>query len=317
MQKIDPKDLGKVVVVLGGSSAEREVSLMSGSGVFKALVEEGVDAEEFDPHREPLSLLAEMKCDRAFLILHGKGGEDGVIQGVLEYMKIPYTGCGILASAIGIDKSMTKRIWESAGIPVPRGMVLKNEADCEEAIKYLGTDVIVKPNKEGSSIGLYKVFNADKQLLTEAFHKASETGMDVLAEEFIRGRELTVAVLDRQDGRGLQALPIVEIKAPKGDYDFEHKYYSNETIYECPAAVDPDLTKRIQDTVVRAANLIGARGWSRIDVMLKNDGSFVMLEINTAPGMTPHSLVPLAARTAGISYGELVKIVAAGATLSS
>lgn len=315
MRNIDPKSLGKVAVVLGGTSGEREVSLMSGSGVYNALVEEGVDAVKFDPKEESLERLAEMKPDRVFMILHGKGGEDGIFQGVLEYMKLPYTGSGVLSSAISIDKNMTKLVWASAGVPVPRGMILSNRADCAFALKNLGSNLVIKPNKEGSSIGLYKLKNADLAAVEDAYSKAAETGMQVLAEEFVEGRELTVGVLDKGEGRGLEAMPIIEIKAPEGDYDFEHKYYSDETVYVCPAEISSEKTKEIQDAVVKAANLVRASGWSRIDVMLREDGSFALLEINTAPGMTPHSLVPLAARTEGISYGELVKLVAAGASL--
>lgn len=315
MRNIDPKSLGKVAVVLGGTSGEREVSLMSGSGVYNALIEEGVDAVKFDPKEESLERLAEMKPDRVFMILHGKGGEDGIFQGVLEYMKLPYTGSGVLSSAISIDKNMTKLVWASAGVPVPRGMILSNRADCALALKNLGSNLVIKPNKEGSSIGLYKLKNADLAAVEDAYSKAAETDMQVLTEEFVEGRELTVGVLDKGEGRGLEAMPIIEIKAPKGDYDFEHKYYSDETVYVCPAEISSEKTKEIQDAVVKAANLVRASGWSRIDVMLREDGSFALLEINTAPGMTPHSLVPLAARTEGISYGELVKLVAAGASL--
>ncbi len=315
MRNIDPKSLGKVAVVLGGTSGEREVSLMSGSGVYNALIEEGVDAVKFDPKEESLERLAEVKPDRVFMILHGKGGEDGIFQGVLEYMKLPYTGSGVLSSAISIDKNMTKLVWASAGVPVPRGMILSNRADCALALKNLGSNLVIKPNKEGSSIGLYKLKNADLAAVEDAYSKAAETGMQVLTEEFVEGRELTVGVLDKGEGRGLEAMPIIEIKAPKGDYDFEHKYYSDETVYVCPAEISSEKTKEIQDAVVKAANLVRASGWSRIDVMLREDGSFALLEINTAPGMTPHSLVPLAARTEGISYGELVKLVAAGASL--
>ena len=228
MRNIDPKSLGKVAVVLGGTSGEREVSLMSGSGVYNALIEEGVDAVKFDPKEESLERLAEMKPDRVFMILHGKGGEDGIFQGVLEYMKLPYTGSGVLSSAISIDKNMTKLVWASAGVPVPRGMILSNRADCALALKNLGSNLVIKPNKEGSSIGLYKLKNADLAAVEDAYSKAAETGMQVLAEEFVEGRELTVGVLDKGEGRGLEAMPIIEIKAPKGDYDFEHKRFRTQ-----------------------------------------------------------------------------------------
>ena len=308
MKSVDVKDHGKIAVVMGGYSGEREVSLMIGSGVLKALQSVGADAVKFDPAEQPLSDLAGI--DRAFLILHGKGGEDGVIQGVMEFLKIPYTGSGVQASAIGIDKEMTKAVWEAQGIPVPRGMVLRDEA---EALRRFNGNLVIKPSKEGSSLGLYKLKNATLEEVKEAFAKSQEAGMTVLAEEYVFGRELTVAVLDM--GEGLKAFPIIEIKAPDGDYDFEHKYYSDETVYVCPAEVSEDVTEKIKAVVEKAALSVGADAWSRIDVMLRDDGSFVLLEINTAPGMTPHSLVPLAARTCGISYEELVKQVAARASL--
>lgn len=311
MKSIKAKDLGRIAVVMGGSSGEREVSLMSGNGVFNALKNAGADVMKFDPAEQPLSALEGV--DRAFLILHGKGGEDGVFQGVMEFLKIPYTGSGVLASALGIDKNMTKAVWEAHGIPVPRGMLLKSEKDCLEALEKFHGNLVIKPTKEGSSLGLYKLKNATKDQVLEAFAKASETGMEVLAEEYVFGRELTVAVLDT--GEGLKALPIIEIKAPEGDYDFEHKYYSDDTVYVCPAEIPSDITDKILRTVEKAAAVSCADSWSRIDVMLRDDGGFVLLEINTAPGMTPHSLVPLAARTVGISYEELVKQVAVNASL--
>lgn len=312
---VNAKELGKVVVVMGGSSAEREVSLMSGTGVLNALKDAGADVSIFDPKEQSLEELLVGDYDRAFLILHGKGGEDGVIQGLMEYIKLPYTGCGVEASAIGIDKVMTKRVWESAGIPVPRGITVVPDTDFEEVIKWLGNNLIVKPSKEGSSIGLYRLENATAISLKEAVERATKNGMTVMVEELVAGREMTVAVLDKRDGNGLKALPVIEIVAPKGDYDYEHKYFSDETQYICPAKIDEDVTRAIQLTVEKAARLLGAEGWSRIDVMLREDGSFALLEINTAPGMTPHSLVPLAAKKTGISYQELVCLVAGGAAL--
>lgn len=312
---MDSESLGKVAVVLGGSSGEREVSLMSGSGVYDALIAEGVQAVKFDPKEQSVKELLDGKFDRAFLILHGKGGEDGVIQGMMEYIGLPYTGSGVQASAIGMDKVATKTIWSAAGIPVPKGMVLHGEKDCKEALECLGSDLVIKPSKEGSSIGIYKLKNASVESVQEAFKKAQENGMDVMVEEWVKGRELTVAVLDRGDGKGPEALPVIEIKAPEGDYDFEHKYYSNETRYFCPAELDEKVAEKIRKTAKQAFDALDACGWGRIDVMLREDGTFALLEINTAPGMTPHSLVPLAAKACGISYNELVKIIAAGAAL--
>lgn len=312
---MDSESLGKVAVVLGGSSGEREVSLMSGSGVYDALIAEGVQAVKFDPKEQSVKELLDGKFDRAFLILHGKGGEDGVIQGMMEYIGLPYTGSGVQASAIGMDKVATKTIWSASGIPVPKGMVLRGEKDCKEALECLGSDLVIKPSKEGSSIGIYKLKNASVESVQEAFKKAQENGMDVMVEEWVKGRELTVAVLDRGDGKGPEALPVIEIKAPEGDYDFEHKYYSNETRYFCPAELDEKVAEKIRKTAKQAFDALDACGWGRIDVMLREDGTFALLEINTAPGMTPHSLVPLAAKACGISYNELVKIIAAGAAL--
>lgn len=309
------KKLGRVVVVMGGTSAEREVSLMSGSGVLKALRDAKVDAEVFDPQVQDIEELVSKDYDRAFLILHGKGGEDGVIQGLMEYIKLPYTGSGVFASAISIDKVMTKKVWESIGIPVPRGTTVNADSNMAEIIRLLGKNLIVKPSKEGSSIGLYRINDATPESLSEAVRKATEDGMQVMVEELVVGRELTVAVLDKHDGQGLKALPIIEIVAPKGDYDYEHKYFSDETQYICPAAVSDDVRDAILAAVEKAAAVLGIQGWSRVDVMLRPDGSFVLLEINTAPGMTPHSLVPLAAKTVGISYQELVCLVAEGAAL--
>jgi D-alanine-D-alanine ligase len=305
--------LGKVAVIYGGTSAERDVSIMSGTGVLKALREAGADAQGFDPKSDRIEALREGGFDRAFLILHGRGGEDGVIQGVMEYLRLPYTGCGVQASAITMDKEATKVFWRAAGIPVPKGRVVTEDTDFEALVAELGDRIIVKPTREGSSIGLYRVENATAESVREAVRKAAACASSVLAEEMVQGRELTVALLD--EGCGLKALPIVEICAPKGDYDYEHKYFSDDTQYFCPAAVDAEVTSRIQAACEAAARAVGAAGWSRIDVILRDDGSFVLLEINTAPGMTPHSLVPLAARTAGISYQELVVRVAAGAAL--
>ncbi|MBQ8829530.1 MAG: D-alanine--D-alanine ligase [Burkholderiaceae bacterium] len=317
MTCIDPKNLGKVVVIYGGISREREVSLMSGSAVVKALEEAGVDVGTFDPKTDALEVLQNKEYSRAFCMLHGRGGEDGIIQGVLEYLQLPYTGCGIQASSIAIDKNATKVVWQAHGIPVPRGMVLRSQEDCKEAISSLGRNLIIKPSKEGSSIGLYRLENTDDVSLLDTYKKAQERNMDVLCEELVAGRELTVALLDRHDGQGLKALPIVEIRAPEGKYDYDHKYFSDETQYLCPAPIDADITIKIQETCEKAAKVLGVEGWGRIDVILRDDGSFVLLEVNTAPGMTPHSLVPLAARTVGINFTELVLTVAQGASLKA
>jgi D-alanine-D-alanine ligase len=307
MNPIDlKKAMGKVGVLFGGRSAEREVSLMSGNGVLQALRAKGIDAHGFDPAERSLAELAEQKFDRVFIALHGRYGEDGTLQGVLEQLGIPYTGSGVMASAIGMDKVMTKRIWESHGLPTPRFIVLDaKEATSEELRKVpdeLGLPLMLKAPHEGSTIGISKVVGySDMQPGFALCAKYDET---VLAEEFISGRELTVPVLG--SGRQARALPIVEIVAPQGNYDYEHKYFSDDTQYLCPAPLDDALTKRLQSLAVRAFNAVGSAGWARVDFMLRaSDNEPFLLEINTSPGMTGHSLVPMAAKAAGISYEDL------------
>ncbi|GIZ50928.1 D-alanine--D-alanine ligase [Noviherbaspirillum aridicola] len=300
------KEFGKVGVLYGGRSAEREVSLMSGQGVLAALQSKGVDAHGFDPALRGIAELAAEKFDRVFIALHGRYGEDGTLQGVLEQLGIPYTGSGVMASAIGMDKVMTKRIWLSHGLPTPRFLVLDaKEATPEELRKVpdeLGLPLMLKAPHEGSTIGISKVVGySDMQ---PGFALCAKYDEAVLAEEFISGRELTVPVLGT--GRGARALPIVEIVAPQGNYDYEHKYFSDDTQYLCPAPLDDALTKRIQSLAVRAFNALGSSGWARVDFMLRAaDNEPFLLEINTSPGMTGHSLVPMAARAAGMSYEDL------------
>lgn len=300
------KEFGKVGVLYGGRSAEREVSLMSGQGVLSALQSKGVDAHGFDPGLRSIAELAAEKFDRVFIALHGRYGEDGTLQGVLEQLGIPYTGSGVMASAIGMDKVMTKRIWLSHGLPTPRFLVLDaKEATPEELRKVpdeLGLPLMLKAPHEGSTIGISKVVGySDMQ---PGFALCAKYDEAVLAEEFISGRELTVPVLGT--GRGARALPIVEIVAPQGNYDYEHKYFSDDTQYLCPAPLDEALTKRIQSLAVRAFNALGSSGWARVDFMLRAaDNEPFLLEINTSPGMTGHSLVPMAARAAGMSYEDL------------
>lgn len=314
-KSIDPKSLGKVVLLLGGRSSEREVSLMSGKGVFDALQGAGVDVTRFDPQEQPLSELEKGDYDRAVISLHGRFGEDGTIQGVLEYLNIPYTGPGVRASAIAIDKNLTKLVWRERQIPTPNGMLVTKDSDMSFVIQELGVNLVVKPSREGSSIGLTKLEYANVQTLREAVEKASQLDPQVLVEERIYGRELTVAIL----GEGLDArvLPIIEIVAPDGDYDYQNKYFTDVVRYECPADLSEELRDDISTACLRAYRALGARGWSRIDVMLAEDGRFVLLEMNTSPGMTAHSLVPLAAKNAGMSYEELVLQVAASASLDT
>lgn len=314
-KSIDPKSLGKVVLLLGGRSSEREVSLMSGKGVFDALQGAGVDVTRFDPQEQPLSELEKGDYDRAVISLHGRFGEDGTIQGVLEYLNIPYTGPGVRASAIAIDKNLTKLVWRERQIPTPNGMLVTKDSDMSFVIQELGVNLVVKPSREGSSIGLTKLEYANVQTLREAVEKASELDPQVLVEERIYGRELTVAILG--EGQDARVLPIIEIVAPDGDYDYQNKYFTDVVRYECPADLSEELRDDISTTCLRAYRALGARGWSRIDVMLAEDGRFVLLEMNTSPGMTAHSLVPLAAKNAGMSYEELVLQVAASASLDT
>lgn len=309
----DPASLGKVVLLLGGRSSEREVSLMSGKGVYDALVEAGVDVTRFDPQSDDLSELKKGEYDRAMISLHGRFGEDGTIQGVLEYLGIPYTGPGVRASAIAIDKAMTKRVWRTFNIPVPKGMLVTKDSDMRFVIQELGRDLVVKPSHEGSSIGLTKLKDATVEELTEAVVKASNLDHQVLVEERIFGRELTVTILG--SGEDARALPIIEIVAPNGDYDYQNKYFTNDVRYDCPANLPQELADEIASTCVKAFHALGARGWSRIDVMLTEDGRYVLLEMNTSPGMTAHSLVPLSAKVSGLSYQELVLSVLRDASL--
>lgn len=297
------KNPGRVVLLMGGISSEREVSLMSGEGVLKALQSKGVDVTPFDPKTESLEKLENGRFDRAFIALHGRLGEDGTVQGVLNWLGIPYTGPGLTASAMAIDKELTKTVWRAAGLPVPRGELLcANAADCELARvidEFGATGLVVKPAKDGSSIGVTKLNDPTVATLREALRVAAERGEDVLAEEYIRGREFTIAVLDGK------ALPIIEIKAPEGDYDFENKYFGNAVSYDCPANLSEAQSAELASLCEKAFSVVGARGWSRIDALQRADGSFALLEINTSPGMTPHSLVPMAARAVGLDYADL------------
>lgn len=299
-------EFGKVGVLFGGRSAEREVSLMSGKGVLKALQDQGVDAHGFDPAQRSLAELAAEKFDRIFIALHGRYGEDGTLQGALEQLGIPYTGSGVMASAIGMDKVMTKRIWLSHGLPTPRFVVLDAKSTPAEELRKvseeLGLPLMLKAPHEGSTIGISKVSAHEE--MQGGFDLCAKYDEAVLAEEFISGRELTVPVLG--SGSSARALPIVEIRAPQGNYDYEHKYFSDDTQYLCPAPLDEALTQRIQSLAVRAFNAVGSSGWARVDFMLRAfDNEPFLLEINTSPGMTGHSLVPMSARAAGMSYEEL------------
>jgi D-alanine-D-alanine ligase len=300
------KDFGKVGVLYGGRSAEREVSLMSGAGVLQALRSKGIDAHGFDTGLRSLSELAAEKFDRVFIALHGRYGEDGTLQGALEQLGIPYTGSGVMASAIAMDKVMTKRIWLSHGLPTPGFKVFDAQAatpaELHQAAEELGLPLMLKAPHEGSTIGISKVNNAAE--LEPGFAHCAKYDESVLAEEFIRGRELTVPVLGK--GRAARALPIVEIRAPQGNYDYQNKYFSDDTQYLCPAPLDAELTQKIQAIAVRAFNAVGCAGWGRVDFMLReSDNEPFLLELNSSPGMTGHSLVPMSAKASGVSYEDL------------
>ncbi|MBX9893616.1 MAG: D-alanine--D-alanine ligase [Nitrosomonas sp.] len=291
-------DFGKVAVLLGGRSAEREISLQSGEAVLAALRRSGVDAHPFDPADQGLEMLLQQGFKRAFITLHGRFGEDGTIQGVLEWIRLPYTGSGVMASALAMDKWRTKLIWQAAGILSPRYALLQADSDFSAIADTLGLPLIVKPAREGSTIGLSKVF--DGKDLEAAYHLAAQHDSLVLAEEFIAGQELTVAVL------GDMPLPLVRIEIAGDLYDYEAKYFSNETRYFCPSGLPGDVEEAIQKQALQAYRVLGCRGWGRVDLILTPSGQFYFLEANTSPGMTGHSLVPMAAKAAGISFEELV-----------
>ncbi len=314
MANIDVKQLGKVAVLYGGISAEREVSLKSGTMVHAALVKQGVDAHLFDTQERELFDLKREGFDRAFIILHGRFGEDGTVQGALELLGIPYTGSGVLASSLAMDKVRTKQIWLQHGLQTPKYVVLsRGEAvDVDAIVAQLGLPLFVKPPLEGSTVGAGKVSSADQ--LQAACELAWRYDTHALIEQCIEGREVTCAILGSSNGA--HALPLVEIKAPDGNYDFEHKYLSNDTQYICPAQLPDALTQRIQEMFVQAYRALGCAGWGRGEVLIRDsDQEPFLLEMNTAPGMTDHSLVPMAARAAGMSYEELVLAILADARL--
>ena len=315
---VDVKSLGKVAVLMGGSSAERPVSLMSGSGVLAALLSQGVDAQAFDPSERDLSELKREGFQRCFIALHGRHGEDGTVQGALDLMGIPYTGSGVAASAVAMDKIMTKRLWLAEGLPTPRWRRLSLAEQTREQMRTvpddLGLPLIVKPAREGSSFGVSKVMGYSQ--VQEAVKLAAQYDADVLCEEFISGEEVTCAVLGTGDAAA--ALPVIRIQAPDGNYDFEHKYISNDTRYLCPSGLPEAEEAEIQRIVVEAYRLLGCRGWGRADLMIRaSDRQPFLLEMNTSPGMTSHSLVPKSAQQAGLSYEQLCLHLLSQATLDT
>ncbi len=298
--------MGRVAVLMGGFSAEREISLLSGGGVLQALRAIGVDAFAFDPAGRDLSQLRLEGVDRVFIALHGRYGEDGTVQGALELLGIPYTGSGVMASALAMDKTMTKRVWLAEGLPTPRWKWLAPDGQGREAVRQvpdsLGLPLIVKPPREGSSIGITKVQGYSQ--MQDAVTLAARYYADVLCEEFIDGQEITCPVLGQ--GATAVALPVVRIIAPEGKYDYQNKYFSNDTAYLCPSGLSPAEEREVQGLVVAAYRALGCRGWGRADLMVRaSDRRPFLLEMNTAPGMTGHSLVPMSARAAGIRYEQL------------
>ncbi|MGH8454739.1 MAG: D-alanine--D-alanine ligase [Nevskiales bacterium] len=292
------KDFGRVAVLLGGWAPEREVSLVSGAAVLQALQKQGVDAIGVDLSRERLLQLKQEGFDRVFNVLHGIGGEDGVVQAALEVMGLPYTGCGVLASALSMDKRVTKLVWAAQGIPTPMHRLLTDETDFERLADELGLPIFVKPADAGSSIGMSKVGQAAD--LSEAYRVARQYCGTVLAERFVNGGEYTCAILDGQP------LPLIRIEPDGEFYDYNAKYVSDNTRYYCPCGLPPEQESQLQAMALKAFQLIGARGWGRVDFMLDAEDKPWFLELNTVPGMTSHSLVPMAARAAGIGFDELV-----------
>jgi len=300
-------EFGKVAVLMGGPSAEREISLLSGNAVLKALRENGVDAHAFDPAERPVYELKRDGFERVFIALHGRFGEDGTVQGALEVLGIPYTGSGVMASALAMDKWRTKLVWIASGIPTPRFRVIDANTDWWSVVAELGLPLIVKPAREGSTIGITKVTTVDHDELRLAHAEAAKHDSLVLVEQFVAGTELTASIVDER------ALPLIRIEAPHGNYDYHHKYFSDETRYFCPCGLPEPVEEAIRAQSLTAFALIGGTSWGRLDLILRADGGWEFLEMNTSPGMTTHSLVPMAARQAGMSFGELCLRILRGA----
>ncbi|HNI63739.1 MAG TPA: D-alanine--D-alanine ligase [Agitococcus sp.] len=297
------QDFGRVAVLFGGTSAEREISLKSGQAVLQALQQAGVNAQAFDPAEQNIG---DIKAyDRAFIVLHGRGGEDGTMQGALELLGVPYTGSGVLASALGMDKTRTKQLWLGCGLPTPAYARLTANTDFAQVIAELGLPLMVKPAHEGSSIGMRKVEKAED--LQPAFEFAAKYDSEIIAEKWVTGKEYTIVIL------GDKALPIIRLQPHQshGFYDFEAKYNANDTQYLCPCGLSDEDEQALQALALRAFDMVGATGWGRIDAMRDEQGNFWLLEVNTVPGMTDHSLVPMAAKAAGLSFEQLVLTILA------
>ena len=289
---------GKVAVLMGGNSAEREISLMSGKCVLAALRSKGVDAHAFDPAERDLTELRRDGYARCFVALHGRGGEDGTVQGALEVLGLPYTGSGVMGSAIGMDKWRTKMIWLANGLPTPRYRILSGRDDWKAVAADLGLPLIVKPANEGSTLGLTRVNSVSQ--LPEAYELAAKKYHDMaLAEQFIDGPEYTASIVAEE------TLPLIRIEAPQGNYDYQNKYFTDDTKYHCPCGLEPAVEDRLKALALQAFRLVGCVGWGRVDLMLDAQGRPWLLEVNTIPGMTDHSLVPMAARAAGIAFEDL------------
>jgi D-alanine-D-alanine ligase len=298
---------GKVAVLMGGPSSEREISFLSGNAVLAALREKDVDAHPFDPAERDLCKLKSEGFDRAFIALHGRFGEDGTVQGALQALRVPYTGSGVMASALAMDKWRTKLVWLASGIPTPRYRVVEATTDWMRVVAELGLPLIVKPAREGSTIGITKVIAVDHGELASAYELAARHDDLVLVEEFVAGTELTVSILGRR------ALPLIRIEAPEGNYDYHNKYFSDATRYFCPSGIPAALEDEISAQALHAFDLVGCTGWGRLDLMLRADGTYSFLEVNTSPGMTAQSLVPMAARQAGIPFADLCVAILRGA----
>ncbi|MGR2737642.1 D-alanine--D-alanine ligase [Billgrantia sp. Q4P2] len=291
-------EFGRVVVLYGGNSAEREVSLRSGAAVLAALERRGVDVIGYDPAGDGLVGLEALAPDRVFIALHGRGGEDGTLQGALELLGIPYTGSGVLASALGMDKQRTKLVWQALGLPTPESLMLTEDADWDGIVARLGLPLIVKPVHEGSTLGISIV--ESREALRSAYREAARFDARIMAERFIHGEEYTVSLL------GERVLPAIRVEVPSGFYDYQAKYNSNDTRYHLPCGLDAEQEAALGELCRQAFEAVGGEGWGRVDVMRDGEGRFWLIEVNTAPGMTDHSLVPQAAAHTGIDFDELV-----------
>jgi D-alanine-D-alanine ligase len=295
---IDARTFGKVAVLMGGQSAEREISLLSGNAVLSALKNQGVDAHGIDAKDDVVRQLLDGHFQRVFIVLHGRGGEDGTMQGLLEVLRLPYTGSGVMASSLAMDKLKTKQIWRAAGLPTPDFVILDSEQSCTQALETLGLPLIVKPVLEGSSIGMSKVEQEDE--LAAAWQKAKQCGGTVIAERWITGNEYTAAVLNDH------VLPMIQLKTTHKFYDYDAKYEAEDTQYICPCGLPAEQEAAFARLIKDAFNAVGASSWGRVDFIVDQQGQPWLIEVNTVPGMTSHSLVPMAAKQAGLSFDELV-----------